>query len=289
MVPSPADLTYFIEVAHTLNLSRAAERLGISQPSLSLAMQRLEHAVGVPLLTRGKRGVVLTQAGRQLHHHARSLLQVWEGVRTGAQTSMREIRGSYVIGCHASVALHSLSGFLPGLMAAHPDLHVSLRHDLSRKIAADVIGSKVDAGIVVNPVQHPDLIIHPLCRDEVRLWSAVKKHNPSVLVCDPDLVQTQSLLGKMKKAGFVFGRIITSDNLEVIADITAHGGGIGILPAQVARRARKKLEQVAHAPVFYDEHCLIYRMENRNVKALQAINAAIRDFFRTDGARTSGN
>jgi len=52
MIPSPADLGYFMEVASTLNVSRAAERLGISQPSLSLAIRRMEEALGAPLLVR---------------------------------------------------------------------------------------------------------------------------------------------------------------------------------------------------------------------------------------------
>src|SRR3569832_169837 len=133
MVPSPADLTYFVEVANTLNVSRAAERLGISQPSLSLALQRLEHAVGAPLLNRSKRGVTLTQAGKQLLQHARYLLETWDSVRAGALASVRDIQGSYTIGCHPSVALSLLSRFLPQLLRDHPKLDIRLRHDLSRK------------------------------------------------------------------------------------------------------------------------------------------------------------
>jgi DNA-binding transcriptional LysR family regulator len=276
MMPSPADLTYFIEVATTLNVSRAAERLGISQPSLSLAMQRLEHAVGASLLSRSKRGVNLTQAGKQLLNHARHLLQTWEGVRTQALASVNEIQGSYTIGCHPSVALNMLPGFLPRLLQEHPKLDITLRHDLSRKVAEDVVSHKADIGIVVNPVAHPDLVIHHLCQDEVTLWTAARNANKSVLICDPDLLQSQSLLKKLKKAGMEFTRMMTSGNLEVIADLTAHGSGIGILPARVAVRTRQKLTRIAKAPVFYDEHCLIFRVENKNVKAIQALSHAVR-------------
>ena len=62
MVPSAAELEYFLEVSSTLNLSRASERLGISQPSLSLAIKRLEQSVGTELFIRHKHGVTLTQA-----------------------------------------------------------------------------------------------------------------------------------------------------------------------------------------------------------------------------------
>lgn len=287
MIPSPADLTYFVEVAQTLNVSRAAERLGIRQPSLSLAMQRLEQAVGVALLMRSKRGVHLTQAGKQLLAHSKRLLQTWEGVKAGALASVNEIQGAYTIGCHPSVALYALSGFLPELMERHPKLDIRLRHDLSRKIAEDVISMKIDVGIVVNPVRHPDLVIHPLCTDEFTLWTGDRgkratqdlTSGKAVLICDPDLAQSRSLLKQIAKSGIKFDRTIVSGSLEVIADLAANGCGIGALPARVAGLSRKKLKRVPKAPVFYDAHCLLFRVENKGVRSIQALNKAIKDFF----------
>jgi LysR family transcriptional regulator, cell division regulator len=279
MIPSPADLTYFIEVANTLNVSRAAERLGISQPSLSLAMQRLEQSVGAPLLTRSKKGVSLTQAGKQLLGHARHLLQTWEGLRAETLASVNEIKGTYTIGCHVSVALYTLPYFLPKLMEKNPGLDINLRHDLSRRIAEDVVSMKIDVGIVINPVEHPDLVLHRLCRDEVTLWTAAQNDNKDLLICDPELLQSQALLKDLKKRGMNFTRTMHSESLEVIAELTAAGAGIGILPSKVAERARKKLTRVPKAPVFYDELCLIFRVENKNVKSIQAINQAIRAVF----------
>jgi LysR family transcriptional regulator, cell division regulator len=280
MIAAPADLAYFIEVAGTLNVSRAAERLGISQPSLSLAMRRLETAVGAQLLIRSKRGVGLTQAGRQLLNHARLLLQSWENIRAGALASVHGIEGTYTIGCHPSVGLYLLSHVLPELIEKHPKLDIRLRHDLSRKIAEEVVTMKVDVGIVVNPVRHPDLVIHRLCEDEVTLWAAKgSRRNRSVLICDPDLAQSRSLLKRFEKAGLHFERTIHSGSLEVIADLVSGGCGVGILPARVAALARRKLERLSPAPVFKDEHCLIYRVENKGVKSIQALGGAIKDFF----------
>lgn len=287
MIPSAADLGYFVEIASTLNVSRAAERLGISQPSLSLAMQRLELEVGTPLLIRSKRGVTLTKAGQQLLAHTRHLQETWENIKTQTLASAQDIQGSYSIGCHASVGLNSLSSILPALMMEHPKLDLRLKHDLSRKVAEDIISLKTDIGIVVNPVHHPDLVIHPLCKDEVTLWTAAGKQKPlqdiaggsAVLVCDPDLLQSQSLFKQLRKKSMVFARTIPSGNLEVIADLVANGCGIGILPAQVAMRARKKLVRIQNAPIFYDDHCLIYRVENKGVKSIQVLVKAIRQFF----------
>lgn len=281
MIPSATDLTYFVEVAQTLNVSRAAERLGISQPSLSLALKRLEKAVDAELFKRGKRGVMLTAAGKRVLNHSKVLLQAWENVRVEAQASQNEVQGSYAIGCHVSVALSIVSHFMPALMERYPLLNLDLRHDLSRKVLEDVISMKTDIGVVVNPVEHPDLVIHKVCRDEVTFWTAAsgKPRNQKILVCDPDLAQSQTLLKRMNKSGLEFERFVFSGSLEVIAELVASGGGVGILPARVAVRAHKKLKRVLKAPVFYDDHCLVFRVENKNVKAIQAISAAIRSSF----------
>lgn len=111
MIPSPADLTYFLEIANLLNLSRAAESLGISQPSLSLAIQRLEKSVGTTVLVRHKRGVSLTKAGKQLLAHTRQLMQHWDSIKSETLASVYEIQGNFSIGCHPSVALFSLPRF----------------------------------------------------------------------------------------------------------------------------------------------------------------------------------
>lgn len=282
MLPSPAEIAYFMETANTMNVTRAAERLGISQPSLSLALQRLESSIGTPLFLRSRRGVSLTQAGRQFLAHARTLLDSWDGIKAKTLSSESEVQGLCTIGVHPSVALHSVSGFLPGLVEKHPGLEIRFHHGLSRKITENVISLKTDIGLVVNPVRHPDLVIVPLCRDVVTLWTAPQEAAAGdVLICDPELVQSQSIMKQFKKRRIAFNRMIVSENLELIADLTAAGCGTGILPAQVAARAKTEIRPVARAPVFHDEHCLVYRVENKNVKSIRIIGNAIRDFFET--------
>ena len=76
MLPNPNDLRFFIEVSRTHNLSRAAERLGVTQPALSQGMRRLEQNIGQQLLLRGKGGVKLTKCGEKLVFKAKHLLPV---------------------------------------------------------------------------------------------------------------------------------------------------------------------------------------------------------------------
>lgn len=289
MMPSAQELTYFVQVAQSLNISKAAHSLGMSQPSVSLAIRRVEETVGVPLFIRSKRGVKLTQAGLQLYAHSKHLLELWENVSSRALDYVYTEQGTYSIGCHPSVALYSLHGFLPQLLNKFPRLNIKLHHDLSRKITDGVIDSSIDIGIVVNPIKQPDLIIKKLCDDEVGLWVSAKQNthhdlkeilrNDNVLICDPGLLQTQTIFRKLKKNGVQFERTLVSSNLEVIAKLTASGCGIGVLPARVASFLGNELIKVPGTPIFHDEICVLFRMENKRVKAIQTCVGAIQEFF----------
>lgn len=275
MIPSPAELHYFVEVSSTLNISRAAERLGISQPSLSLAVKRLEDGLGVELLIRSKSGVALTRAGQRFVNEARLLLQEWDRLSATAIREENTLSGRYIIGCHQSVALYSLPHFLPDLIKTHPTLEIKLVHGLSRQITDDVIGFKIDFGIVVNPVEHPDLVIKELDKDEVTLWTAAKgsatkdaEAGEGVLICDPDLLQTQSIVKQMAKKGLSFKRTVTTGSLEVVLSLVASGLGLGIIPGRVAgSRADLGLKQVVGAPKFQDRICLVYRADAQRTPA----------------------
>lgn len=287
MLPSSSELVYFLEVSATLNLSRASERLGISQPSLSLAIKRLEESVGTVLFIRHKQGVTLTQAGKQLVFHARQLLHYWENTKAKALASKEDIQGYFTLGCHSSIAIYLLSKVLPSLLENQPKLEIHLKHDISRHVTERVINLSIDMGIVVNPFRHPDLIVRKLCSDEVRFWVAEggkdiqDSHSKNaIILCDPELTQTQALLKKGKKFGIVSDRMMTMNSLEVVASLTANGCGIGILPTRVVKALyQDKLKAVPNTPVYADEVCLIYRSENREVKAIQTIAKSIKDFF----------
>lgn len=283
---SQTELKYFVEVANCLNLSRASERLGLSQPSLSVAIQRLENSIGTALLIRHTKGVTLTQAGKQLLAHAKQLLQYWDEIKSQALASHHDIQGSFTIGCHPSIGLAYLANFLPDLLSKYPKLEIQLEHDLSRKISERVISLSVDIGLIVNPIKHPDLIIHKLKNDEVTFWRSNKHKNlnlhseNSVIICDPALTQTQWLLKKAQTNRGTHHRIIQTSNLEIIANLTANGCGIGILPASVGISLYPKmLTPIPQAPIFKDEICLAYRHENRDIKAIQTIVNAIKSCF----------
>lgn len=273
---SPQDLKYFQELARSLNVTRASERLGVTQPALTQTLKRLENAGGAALFLRSKKGLQLTRAGERLLRSSQELLEAWDRVTHSIKESEGEIAGTFKLGCHTAVAKYTLPVFLKGLLDAHPRLEFQFRHDLSRHIADEVIQWKLDFGIVVNPPAHPDLVIRTLCEDEVTLWQ-VPGSARDVLIFDPDLLQSREILEKLKKTGPKFPRSLTSSSLETIAALVKSGVGVGILPRRVLKsEGEGPVRKVCStAPVVRDRICLVYRAGTQNNRAARAVIDAI--------------
>ena len=269
--PRPWDIRYFQEIARTLNLSRAAERLGVGQAALSLSLKRLEESLQTKLFLRRNRGLKLTPAGQTLLKASNRLLSDWEAVITETKKSNTEITGLYTVGCHPSVAIYSLKNIIGDLYRSFPRLEIRLVHNLSRIICEEIISGNIDFGIVVNPVKHPDLIIRKLARDEVGFWKTPGGPD-DVLIYNPELTQSHVVLKKSR----TFERSITSSNLEVIATLADAGVGTGILPGRVAKAIGPNLVRQKNQPQYMDEITFLYRADLPKTRATQSIIQAFK-------------
>lgn len=285
MMPNANDLLAFIEVTSTGNLSRAAERLGVSQPALSQAMKRLESAMDTQLLLRSKSGVVPTRAGNKLLTEARQLLEQWERLVTDSQKESTQIMGTYRLGVHTSVALYTLSHFAGDMMASFPELSLQLEHDLSRRITERVVSFQLDFGLVVNPVSHPDLVIKELFQDVVGFYQKknLKAANENVLISDPDLIQTQELLRGVKGKKNQFNRTIFSSSLEVVKALILDGAGVGVIPERVLGKDLKKVERREEFSTFKDRICFVYRHDLQKSLAARKLSGSIIDYLKEMG------
>lgn len=266
--PSPSDLRYFQEIAQTENLSRAAERLGIAQPTLSLSLKRLEEQLNVELFSRKNKGLILTDAGRRLLKECNKLLSNWESIVSETKKSQTEIKGRYTLGCHSAVALYALDPFMKEFYSEYPGIEIHLIHGLSRIICEKVVSGQIDFGIVVNPTRHPDLVLKKLGTDEVCFW---KKPGglSDVLIYNQDLIQSQSMIKQIKSQ--FFERTIISDNLEVMSILARSGAGVAILPTRVVGAMAPELKRVPNMPTYRDEIYFVYRFDKEKSLSTKCI------------------
>ncbi|RAP37567.1 LysR family transcriptional regulator [Legionella quinlivanii] len=266
------DIKYFITVCETLNITRASEIIGISQPALSYAIKRLENELGGELIIRLKNGIQLTKLGEEFVLRSRRLLYEWEQAQNLAKSESGLIQGRYTIAMHPSVALYTIGFFMPAIQSEFPKLNFNFIHGLSREMTEKVISWEADLGVVVNPIKHPDLVINHLCNDEVTIFFAENAANK--LIYDQNLAQSQYILKKIDKSNR-FDGTLNSVNLEVVAKLTSLGLGYGLLPARLALQY-PHLRKLTDAPVFKDEICLIYRPEKHKNPVSRSIIETIK-------------
>lgn len=289
---NPQDIRYFLEIAQTENLSHAAVRLGVSQPSLTVAIHRLEQSLNAQLLIRSRRGVQLTPAGRHLIAQSRRFLEMWEELKSETHDAQNEVRGHFTVGAHPSVALYSLPEVLAKAMSNYTGLNVELKHDLSRKILEAIANIRIDVGVVINPVRHPDLILKKLGEDQVGFYQkpGLSDKLSKTLICDPDLIQSQDLIRQAKKKGLSFERYLPTSSLELVTELTKAGCGVGIIPGRVANRfGGKSIALIKASPTFKDEIFIAHRVENRQVKSIQILVDLISQHFAESSIKITSN
>jgi DNA-binding transcriptional LysR family regulator len=155
-------LEQFVTVAEELNFTRAAARLNVTQPPLSVQIRKLEQMMGVQLFERDNRNVELTEAGRLFLDRARQLLRLAD---QSVEMAQRAARGE--IG-HISVAYTNPAGFLvfphviPMFTKMRPDVHLTF-HDLRIPQQIEKLGRKeLDIGFVWLPIPAEEFDIHVL-------------------------------------------------------------------------------------------------------------------------------
>jgi DNA-binding transcriptional LysR family regulator len=230
--------------------------------------------------------VQLTKQGHTLYSQTAVFLDNWKRIKSKVLEQEQSLSGKYTLGCHPSVAAYSLPLFLPQMLQENPTLEIKLEHDLSRKITERVISFEIDYGIVINPIQHPDLVIKKITQDQVCFFTKSKPtelqladSEQCTIICDPDLLQTKSLLKQMSGAKRTQSRrFIESSSLEAIAELVAAGAGIGILPERVAQRY-SLLRSKAFEFEFIDELSLVFRSDLPRTEAHKKfVNYVIQSF-----------
>jgi len=141
-------LRCFLVLAEELHFGRAAQRLAMTQPPLSLNIQQLEASVGAPLFVRNSRGVALTPAGQAFVPRARALLDAAGAAAREAREVAQGVSGQLRVGFAGTVLYRGLPQILRGFGQRHPRLSLVLREMSSSDQLIDLQHGRLDAGFV---------------------------------------------------------------------------------------------------------------------------------------------
>ena len=150
-------LRYFLVLAEELHFGRAARRLGLSQPPLSLNIQQLEASIGAVLLTRNSKSVQLTAAGMAFVPAARALLDQAANAANLAKDVGQGMAGSLTIGFAGTMLYSGLPEIIARFQASHPMLRLHLKELSSSEQLIELSHDRLDLGFVHTTRVPPEL------------------------------------------------------------------------------------------------------------------------------------
>lgn len=163
-------LQIFLEVARQENISRAAEKLHMSQSAASEALLNLEHNYEVALFDRVSNKLVLNPVGRTVREEAESLLAHCQSFEEVLKS--HKALGHIKVGASFTIGNHLATRYLAGYLGKYPEADVRLDIANTPEIVAKVLNYEVDVGMIEGEVQHRELELIPWRQDELVVFCA---------------------------------------------------------------------------------------------------------------------
>ena len=243
-------LRYFSVLAETLNFHRAAERLNISQPPLTVAIRKLERQLGTTLFERGARGVRLTAAGAGIVDAVHAALAAAEDVRALARQGAAGVTGRLSIGFIGSATGELLPRIVSPFRDAYPDVELALEEMNSVEIVRAIAARRIDVGLVRLPVMDSaEVAIHVAERDE--LFAAVPtafaaadgpidlarlSDEPFIMAGRVSVLHATIRLACQRK-GFIPRVAQEAVQVQTMLSLVEAGLGVALVPSRTARFA----------------------------------------------------
>ena len=280
-------LRYFVAVAEELHFSRAAERLHIAQPPLSQQIMQLEDELGVRLLERTRRRVMLTDAGRLVLEEARRTLAQAERVVSAARRAAEGSIGFLRVGFSSSAPYTTLPAILRSFRAQFPEVALNLFERSTEEQVELLAAGAIDVAFVRRPVENApeSLIVKTILRErlvlalphdhKLRNRRSVEvrslRSEPFILFprhAAPGLYdQIDSICGR---AGFKPKVAQEAVQMQTIVSLVSAGLGIAIVPASVSNLHRERVVYRSLRPAnAWTEMAVAYDQNSRS-KVLQA-------------------
>jgi DNA-binding transcriptional LysR family regulator len=253
-LPDLRKLRYFVAVAEELHFGRAAERLRISQPPLSVHIRTLERELGVQLFVRNRRRVTLTVAGNVLLEEAHRLLRQAElSVLHVRRAASGEV-GRLAIGFVSTVDYSILPSLVGRFRAKHPGVDLRLLEMTGDRQQEALRTGELDLGLSILPAAASDLVTRPILREALiaavsarhALAARTRPLDPARLEKERFIVFPRRLapglfdatIGVCRQAGFTPAVAQEAVQMQTILGLVAAGLGIALVPACMATLQR---------------------------------------------------
>jgi len=250
-------LEQFVAVAETLNFRRAAERLHMAQPPLSVAIRKLEEEVGAPLFERRARGVALTAAGAAALRTAQQCLSKAQELRAAAQAAAGGESGLLRVGFVGSATYALMPRLLPAFRARYPEVELVLRESTNLELLAMVEAEQLDIGLVRYPtasasqlrfeVVERDVFCAVLPADHVlarkrRLTLAALAQEPLIDYASTRVPGLHAMVMlAFQQAGLMPRVAQEATQVQTVISLVQSGLGVALVPSVTASLAPKNL------------------------------------------------
>jgi DNA-binding transcriptional LysR family regulator len=168
-------LKYFLAVAREGNITKAADVLHITQPTLSRQLMQLEEELGTPLLIRGKRKIVLTESGMLLKRRAEEIISLSKKTELEISHQSDEVKGEITLACGLTEATNTMARYIKAFNTLYPDVTFKIKSGNADYIIEEIQNGLVDIGFVLEPVNLDKLDFLKL--NEIETWGLLMIKN----------------------------------------------------------------------------------------------------------------
>ena len=238
----------FLEVARRGSVSRAAEALFITQPTLTARLHGLERELGTPLFLRTSQGMRLTDAGRAWIPFAERALRALIDGRDALDQVKSASAGHLLVAAAPAVSTYLLPELLERFVAEHPRVEVSVRTGHSEDVVDLVLRDEVQIGLG-RAIRHPDLELRPFHTEDLVLVCApehpftkqravqmAEVANQKLIMFDRTSSYYEITQGAFLSAGVSLRGLMDLDSIEAAKKMVERGLGVALLPATAVAR-----------------------------------------------------
>jgi LysR family transcriptional regulator, hydrogen peroxide-inducible genes activator len=238
------ELRYIVAVAQERNFRRAAEKSFISQPALSLAIQKLEEDLGVQIFERGKNEVSITPVGIKIIEQAQRALEEVGHIREIAKQGNNQLSGALRLGIIYSIGPYLLPDLVPALRKLAPEMPLEIEENITANLDTLLRNGKLDVIVIALPFGDASILTQPLYDEPFEVvvsndhhWAKRRSIKAQELATEKVLLldsghcfsnQVAEACPELTRKG---AEIQQGTSLETIRNMVASGYGITVLPA----------------------------------------------------------